>query len=224
MDEWELTGRARTHVQQYSQPRFAARPEVAAAFLAMREAALRDGIDMLPCASYRPLAGQVRIWNRKFSGEGTLRDHHGQPRDAAALAPEQLVWAILGWSALPGATRRHWGTDIDVFDRATQPVGYKVKLLPEEVAPGGVYAHLHAWLDLHLASFGFFRPYRTWRGGMYPEPWHLSHIATAQPALAALDIDMVARAVRESDMLGRDLVLDLLPDIYRNHVQNVDGP
>ena len=37
--ELELTGRARTHVRQYAQPRFAARPEVAAAFLAMRAAA-----------------------------------------------------------------------------------------------------------------------------------------------------------------------------------------
>jgi hypothetical protein len=35
-NERELTGQARTHVVQYSQPRFAARPEVAAAFLALR--------------------------------------------------------------------------------------------------------------------------------------------------------------------------------------------
>ncbi len=25
--------------------------------------------------------------------------------------------AILRWSALPGASRHHWGTDIDVYDR-----------------------------------------------------------------------------------------------------------
>ena len=53
-DEFTLTGRARTHVRQYGQPRFAARPEVAAAFLAMRAAAMKDGIDMLPIASWRP--------------------------------------------------------------------------------------------------------------------------------------------------------------------------
>jgi hypothetical protein len=36
-------------VRQAWQPRFAAQPEVADAFLALREAALRDGIDLLPC-------------------------------------------------------------------------------------------------------------------------------------------------------------------------------
>lgn len=232
MNEFELTGRASTHVQQFgpqrgqlpAQPRFAAQPPVAEAFLAMRQAALADGIDMLPCASFRPLEGQLRIWNKKFSGEAALRDINGEPRDFAALSPEEVVWAILGWSGLPGATRRHWGTDIDVFDRAAQPPGYKVKLLPEEVAPGGVYERLHAWLDKHIARFGFYRPYRSYRGGMYPEPWHLSHIETAQSALASFDAGMVARALRDADMRGRDMVLAMLPEIFDRHVLNIDPP
>jgi LAS superfamily LD-carboxypeptidase LdcB len=226
-DEWQLTGRARTHVQQYAQPRFAARPEVAGAFLALREAALRDGIDLLPIASWRPLEGQLRIWNRKFSGEAILHDIEGKPRDFASLAPDERVRAILGWSGLPGATRRHWGTDIDVFDRAAMPPGYRTKLLPEEVAPGGVFERLHAWLDLHIAQFGFFRPYRVHRGGMYPEPWHLSHVASGQAALAAYreaGIDVLARVIREADMLGRELVLEMLPEIFQQHVLDVDPP
>ena len=223
-DEFALTGRARTHVRQHATPRFAARPEVAAAFLAMRAAAGRDGIDMLPIASWRPFDAQARNWNRKFSGQATLYDCRGRPLDYGALAPDAIVRAILNWTGLPGATRRHWGTDIDVFDRAGQPPGYRTTLLPDEAGPGGVYARLHAWLDGNAAHFGFFRPYRTHRGGMCPEPWHLSYAASAGAALAALDIDMVARAVRASDILGRDLVLDLLPEIFRDHVLNVDGP
>jgi LAS superfamily LD-carboxypeptidase LdcB len=223
-DELELTGRARTHVRQYAQPRFAARPEVAAAFLAMRAAAARDGIDMVPIASWRPFEAQARNWNRKFAGAATLYDCDGRPRDHAALAPEAVVRAILAWTGLPGATRRHWGTDIDVFDRVAQPPGYRTTLLPEEARPGGVYARLHAWLDVHAARFGFFRPYRTPRGGMCPAPWHLSHAPSAAAAQTALDIDMVARAVRASDLLGRDLVLEMLPELFRDHVSNVDGP
>ena len=231
-DEFTLTGRARTHVRQYGQapgqrpgePRFAARPEVAAAFLALRAAAAGDGIDMLPIASWRPIEAQVRNWNRKFSGQATLYDCQGRPRDYAALAPPDVVRAVLDWTGLPGATRRHWGTDIDVFDRAAHPPGYRTRLLPDEAGPDGVYARLHAWLDAHAARFGFFRPYRTRRRGMCPEPWHLSHAPSALAALAAIDIDMVARAVRGTDMLGRELVLDMLPDIFRDHVLDVDGP
>ena len=223
-DEFALTGRARTHVRQYATPRFAARPEVAAAFLAMRESAGRDGIDMLPIASWRPFEAQARNWNRKFSGQATLYDCRGRPRDHDAMAPDAIVRAILDWTGLPGATRRHWGTDIDVFDRAAQPPGYRTKLLPDEAGPDGVYARLHAWLDANAARFGFFRPYRTHRGGMCPEPWHLSYAPSAEAALAAFDIGMVARAVRASDIFGRDLVLDMLPEIFRDHVLDVDGP
>lgn len=227
-DEFTLTGRARTHVQQYGQtpgqPRFAARPDVAAAFLAMRAAAAQDGIDMLPIASWRPFEAQARNWNRKFSGQATLYDCAGRARDHGALAPADIVRAILNWTGLPGATRRHWGTDIDVFDRAAHQPGYRTKLLPDEAGPDGVYARLHAWLDAHAAGFGFFRPYRTRRRGMCPEPWHLSHAPSAQAALAAIDIDMVARAVCGADLLGRELVLDMLPDIFRDHVLDVDGP
>jgi LAS superfamily LD-carboxypeptidase LdcB len=223
-DPDELTGHARAHVRQFSDPRFAARPEVADAFLALRAQALLDGIDLLPIASWRPFEAQLRIWNRKFSAEATLRDIHGQPRDHATLSPQALVWAILGWSGLPGATRRHWGTDIDVWDRNALPPGQRTQLLPHEVAPGGVFERLHAWLDVHIEQFGFFRPYRTYRGGMFPEPWHLSFAGSARVALDTFDIDMLAATIRQADgMLGRDLVLEMLPEIMARHVRNVDS-
>jgi hypothetical protein len=107
------------------------------------------------------------------------------------------------------------------------PPGYRTKLLPEEAVPGGVFERLHAWLDQHIARFGFFRPYRSYRGGMFPEPWHLSHAASAEAALAAYrahGVDMLARVIREADMLGRELALEMLPGIFRDHVLNVDAP
>lgn len=222
-DEWEWTGRSRTHVRQYSQPRFAARPEVAQAFLALRAAAAHDGFDLTPVASWRPFEAQLRIWSRKFSGDATLYDIDGLPRDRAGMTPEDVVWAILGWSGFPGASRRHWGTDIDVFDRAALPTGQKVRLLPQEVRAGGVFAPLHAWLDAHIARFGFYRPYRVYRGGMFPEPWHLSYAPSAAAALEAFDIDVLARVIREADgMLGRELALGMLPEIVRRHVMSVE--
>jgi hypothetical protein len=35
---------------------------------------------------------------------------------------------------------------------------------------------------------------------------------------------MVARAVRSADLLGRELVLEMLPAIFCDHVLDVDGP
>jgi LAS superfamily LD-carboxypeptidase LdcB len=223
-DELALTGRARGHVRQYGTPRFAARPEVADAFLALRADAARAGIDLLPIASWRPLEAQVRNWNRKFAGEATLYDCAGAALDAAGLTLPGRVSAILNWTGLPGMTRRHWGTDIDVFDRAAHPPGYRPQLAPAEVGPNGVYARLHAWLDRNADRHGFYRPFRTCRGGMCAAPWHLSHVAAAGAAMAALDVGMVERAVRASGMLGRDLVLDMLPDLFARYALDVDPP
>jgi len=49
-NELEITGRVRTHVVQHDAPRFAAHPDVAAAFLRLRAAAARDGKRLSSCA------------------------------------------------------------------------------------------------------------------------------------------------------------------------------
>ena len=57
-NDLELTGRTRTHVSQYLAPRFAAHPEVAVAFLDMREGARNSGIDLTPFSSFRDFETQ----------------------------------------------------------------------------------------------------------------------------------------------------------------------
>lgn len=151
----ELTGRARTHIQQFDSPRFAATPDTAAAFLGMRDLARQGGIDLVAYSSFRDFNAQIRIWNNKFAGKKALYDLNEKPRDYHALSEVQRVLAILNWTGLPGASRRHWGTDIDVIDRNALRVG-SPQLLPSEVGPGGVFEHLHVWLDEHIERFGFF--------------------------------------------------------------------
>ncbi|MCP8466906.1 M15 family metallopeptidase [Pseudomonas sp. ZM23] len=224
LNELELTGRARTHVVQLSEPRFAAQPEAASAFMDMREAARRDGIDLLPVSSFRDFRTQLRIWNGKFSGSKPLYDMQGRPRDFSLLSATEIIHCILNWSALPGGSRHQWGTEIDVVDGAAMPPGYVPQLLPEEVAPGGLFRGLHQWLDANMAAYGFFRPYRYFKGGMYPEPWHLSYAPLSVPALSQVSVELLAEALSGADILGKDLVLEMLPDIYRDHILNIVAP
>jgi LAS superfamily LD-carboxypeptidase LdcB len=169
MNPLELTGRARTHIAQIDEPRCALHHEAVPAFLALCAAAGAAGFDLRVSSSYRDFAAQAAIWNRKFRGERPLYDREGNVREHAALSPDAVIDAILMWSALPGASRHHWGTDLDVFDRAAVPPEYRVELLPAEYAPGGVFAPLAEWLDANLARFDFFRPYDRDRGGVNPE-------------------------------------------------------
>ena len=110
-------------------------------------------------SGFRDFEAQLRIWNTKYRGERPLYDEAGNIRDHAQPGRRQLIAGILCWSALPGASRHHWGTDLDVIDRAAMPENYRFRLLPEEYESGGVFHRLHAWLDENIARFGFFRPY-----------------------------------------------------------------
>ena len=160
----------------------------------------------------------------KFRGERPLYDAEGNVQEHAALSEEQLVDAILCWSALPGASRHHWGTELDLIDRAAMPEGYRVQLVPAETEPGGVFHGLRCWLDENMARYGFYRPYASFRGGVLPEPWHVSYAPAASVAVTRVTTELLAQVIGESDMLGKDIVLRKLGDIHRRYVANVDVP
>ncbi|HVY83324.1 MAG TPA: M15 family metallopeptidase [Steroidobacteraceae bacterium] len=218
----ELTGRAATHVCEVPELGSRLHVDAVAAVLQLRAAAARAGIELAIVSSFRDFERQTAIWNGKYRGERPLLDRAGRPLDAASLDESARVDAILLWSALPGASRHHWGTDFDVIDRAAVPRDYRPQLTAEEFAPGGPFAPLNDWLGLHLARFGFFRPYTTDRGGVQPEPWHLSYAPLAGPALADLTLDVLYDAVEQSEILGRAAVLARLPEIHARYVMAVD--
>ena len=223
-DEFQVTGRTRTHVLQYDTPRFASHPDVAAAFLRLRAAAARDGIELRPYSSFRGHAAQARIWEMKFSGQAPLYDIEGQVRERTGWSEDDVITHILDWSALPGASRHQWGTEIDVVDGAVMPPGYKPRLLPAEVAAGGLFAPLHRWLDAHIHAHGFFRPYARFQGGMFPEPWHLSYAPVAMRAIDDLTLDVLRRVTEASELSGKARVLARLPEILERHVRNIVAP
>lgn len=222
MNELELTGRARTHVVTLDHPRCALHYETVASFLSMRDAAAAAGIDLAVSSSFRDFDQQVEIWNGKWRGERPLFDRRGQPLAAGELAGAERVNAILCWSAVPGGSRHHWGSDLDLYDAAAVPDGYKVQLLPQEYGPTGIFSRLTGWLDANMRRFGFFRPFREDRGGVSPEPWHLSYAPVAQTALELLELPVLRRAIEASKLECRTQVLNRLPEIYTRFVLAID--
>jgi LAS superfamily LD-carboxypeptidase LdcB len=194
-------------------------------FLALRAAATVAGFDLRIVSGFRSFERQLSIWNRKAAGALPVLDSSARPLDIANVSPAALVPAILRWSALPGASRHHWGSDVDVYDHAAAPVGYEVALVPAEVDPGGMFAGLHAWLDARMASqtaFGFFRPYDADRGGVAPERWHLSCAPVAAEFSSQLTPDVLRATIGAADMALKDVVLANLDDIFERFVTNVN--
>ncbi len=224
MNEFELTGRARTHVVELQHPQCGLHYEAAASFLSMRDAAADDGIDLAARSSFRDFDTQMLIWNRKWLGERRLYDRNSQPVERSSLGDYEAVDTILCWSAIPGGSRHHWGSDVDVIDAAAIPEGHTVELVPAEYAAGGIFSRLNVWLDAHMSRFGFFRPYRTDRGGVSPEPWHLSYAPVAVPALESLSLSMLRQVIDTSPIEGKSHVLARLPEIYTRFMLSIDGP
>ncbi|MEO8016832.1 MAG: M15 family metallopeptidase [Pseudomonadota bacterium] len=220
----QLTGRTRSHLRELADPACALHRQVAAPFLAMRAAAAVDGIELAAFSSFRDFDRQLAIWNGKFRGERPLQDRAGRPLDALSLRPAARVDAILWWSALPGASRHHWGTDFDVLDARAMPAGYQLKVVPAEYVAGGMFHRLTTWLDAHMHAFGFFRPYTTDRGGVQPEPWHLSYAPVARRAQTAFSLETLRAVLADSAIEGKEEVLVALAGNYATYVLNVDPP
>ena len=199
--------------------------EVIEPFGKLRAAAAAEGFDLAIDSGFRSFQRQLSIWNRKATGQLAVLDSQARPLEISRLSPGELAFAILRWSALPGASRHHWGTDLDVYDRAARPPGYEIQLIPAEVEAGGMFAPLHEWLDRRIAAgtaFGFFRPYDADRQGVAPERWHLSYSPIASSYLQLLTVDLLRGTVEQADLALKDVVIERLPEIYRRFVVNIN--
>jgi len=226
---FSLVGRAELHlVSEYHAARLGVRVHLGALrpLLELQRAAQDAGFALAPLSGFRSFDRQLSIWNRKATGGLAVLDSTAHPVDIATLSPRELAFAILRWSALPGASRHHWGTDVDVYDASRTPSGYEVQLIPAEVDRGGMHAPLHEWLDERIASgtaSGFFRPYDADRGGVAPERWHLSYAPLADYFLRRLTPALLRQTIRDADMRLKEVVLAHLDEIYDRFVVNVSA-
>lgn len=190
--------------------------EVAQAYAALTADARDAGFELTVASAYRSFSRQLAIWNGKAAGTRPVHDDQGRAVSLADLSRAQQLHAILRYSAIPGTSRHHWGTDLDVYDTGAMPPEYALQLSLAEVAPGGVFDALHCWLDARMAegkSHGFYRPYDEDRGGVAPERWHLSYAPLAvncakqvKPELLAAcwDCDEVTEALLLRTEIERD--------------------
>lgn len=200
-------------------------PEALAAFDQLRRDARDAGFNPKVVSGFRDFERQRMIWNAKASGQRPLLDSEGRPLDVAQMSPEEIAFAILRWSALPGGSRHHWGTDFDVIDAAAVDDAYRVQLTPEEVADGGVFGPFHCWLDQRInsgKSYGLFRPYAQDRGGVAPERWHLSYAPRAKEFQQLLSAQVLCEQLQRCQQNGElalsEPVCEQIDTIYTRFV------
>jgi LAS superfamily LD-carboxypeptidase LdcB len=184
---------------------FNLRREAATAFDAMRTAAAKEGIQMYSISSYRTYDHQKKIWDRKFSQ--MKKDFPGEA---------EVILEIIRYSTIPGTSRHHWGTDLDIIDTG-KPQPPDVLAAPH-FQPGGVFQDLYAWLNQNAQRYGFYKVYTNdpQRPGFAYEPWHWSYAALSIPMLEQYTRMNWRARVAVKDLVG---VNALTPEFLQRYEQ-----
>ena len=218
MNSLILTGKSTEHID----PTTNVHKDLVAPLQAMGKAARQWGFDIQVASGFRSFERQLTIWNQKALGHRPLLDRQGQAlgsEERAKLPSRELLATIMRWSAIPGASRHHWGSELDVYD---QKRVHDPKLTPKEAT--GPLAPLHSWLDENMHRWNFFRPYREDLGGVSPEPWHLSYSPVSLPYLEQYSLELFEQTIDDPQLQLKELLLEQSQDIYHRYIREISPP
>ena len=189
---WELCGKSRPELLGED---FRLRRRAAEAFADMRSEARKAGISIYSQSSYRSFNHQKKIWNRKYKSFLTSGD-----------TPEIALQKSVHDSAIPGTSRHHWGTDLDIIDAAVQPQPLE-RLTIKNFQMGGPYEHLAYWMAQNAERFGFVMSYieDAKRTGFKHEPWQFSFAELSRPILRYFMTQDWKPILKDSSLLGYTL-------------------
>jgi len=163
------------------------RREVLDAFVRMHDAALRDGIRLTIRSATRNFDAQKRIWVGKWTGRRPIEG--GENLARTTPDPVERARKILRYSSMPGSSRHHWGTDVDL------------NYLANSYFKKGRGYKMYRWMKKHAAEYGFYQVY-TAKGperpvGYEEERWHWTYLPTSKKIL-----DQARKVLKDTDFRG----------------------
>lgn len=174
------------------------RKETYEAFILMQKAAKKEGIHLVICSATRTFSMQKQIWERKW-----------QSPENAHFNTKERALHILHYSSMPGTSRHHWGTDIDINE------------LNNAYFETGKGQKEYTWLKNNAEKFGFCQTYTSKkigsRKGYEEEKWHWSYMP-----LSRVYLEQYQKNIRPSDIAGflGEEVVTALP-ILEEYVQGI---
>jgi LAS superfamily LD-carboxypeptidase LdcB len=160
------------------------RGETAVAFMKMSDAAAKDGVTLQVVSAMRTFDQQRSIWESKWNGHRST--HEGRlSREMSGLEKAKI---ILTYSAMPGTSRHHWGTDIDINN--TRP----------EYFATSQGRNVYAWLQNNAHNYGFCQTYAQQNPageGYSIEKWHWSYMPLGKKFL-----DVYRQSITQENISG----------------------
>lgn len=169
------------------------------AFERMHQAAKLDDVNLTILSATRNFQYQKGIWERKWERK---RYMGWQSFDKAK--------DIMTYSSMPGTSRHHWGTDIDLNS------------LDNAYFVSGKGKREYDWLLMHGPEFGFHQVYTSkdsGRTGYNEEKWHWSYMPLSKEYLKAYN--ELVKSEHISGFRGAKSADSL--DVISNYVFGIDG-
>ncbi|MBL8020583.1 MAG: M15 family metallopeptidase [Leptospirales bacterium] len=117
-------------------------------------------------SSSRNWFDQKAIWESKWNGTTLVE---GKALNKSIPDPLSRARKILEFSSMPGTSRHHWGTDLDI------------NILTNVYYQSGNGAVLYQWLQKNAANYGYCQVYTAGRKkGYLEERWHWSYLPVSK--------------------------------------------
>ena len=142
------------------------------AYIKMHEAAFQAGIQLTIVSATRNFDSQKSIWEKKWRGQTRVE---GKNLAKTISNPVERAKIILKFSSMPGTSRHHWGTDIDL------------NALENDYFETELGKKTYIWLRENASIYGFCQTYTPKNSsrpsGYEEEKWHWSYIPLARSLL-----------------------------------------
>ncbi|MCB9092486.1 MAG: M15 family metallopeptidase [Halobacteriovoraceae bacterium] len=221
MDYLELTGRTDSHLTKVPGTEFLIYTPILDDFLDLQDSATKELIDLRIVSSYRNLDYQLKIWSEKAEGKRDLYNRDGKKLKYSQLNEEQILSAILNFTTLPGSSRHHWGTDLDLYDHTEfKNTDQKLLLINNEYEKGGPCFHLRTFMDNNKI---FYRPFASDNLPISRELWHYSHRSESLKFQKSYTFEIFKRNIQEIEFPLKELIVRDLARYYQ-HCTSVSMP
>ena len=175
------------------------RTEVLKAFEKLESAARDEGIKITIVSGMRSYNQQKGIWERKWD----------RPRYMGWSGFEKAL-DILTYSSMPGSSRHHWGTDMDLNS------------LENSYFESGEGLKVYEFMKRCGEEFGFFQVYTSkdsGRTGYEEEKWHWSYMLVSSAMLKEYNEFIVVEDINGFNGSSLADSLRILPN-YVNGIEN----
>lgn len=191
---------------------FQLRKEAYEAFMRMQAQALKSDIRIQIVSSYRGYSHQNRIWERKYKRNINK-----------GLSPQKTIEKIIEYSTIPGTSRHHWATDIDIIDaNVAQPSSV---LQPNHFETNGCYRKLKLWMENNAHNYGFYLVYTNAhnRNGFKFEPWHYSFKPLSKAYLSRYKNLNIKNIITNENLLGNSYFSEeFISNYLKNNILDIN--